>query len=168
MPVKSMKTVMKAMKKKSNSMKRPAAPSAKGGKGSIAATVKELKDGMTEDKEDKDDEETADDLKRDKGKAEKFKAMRQQLPAHIVHLYDEAANSKASPRSFRTKLINELFDRQSNGRYTLRDDKPLFVEHKALYEKKFNKDSHVAYPKSVMCGLYFHNSGFATLGLKTL
>lgn len=169
MPVKPMKSVMKVTKKKTTSVKRPAASttSAKGGKGTIAETVKQLKDGVAEDK-DETMEESPDELKRDKGKAEKFKAMRNQLPAHIVHLYDEAANSKSSPRSFRTKLINELFERQSNGRYILRDDKPLFIEHKALYERKFNKDSHVAYPKSVMCGLYFHNSGFATLGLKTL
>lgn len=74
-----MKSVMKVMKKKTKttSVKRPAASttSAKGGKGTIAETVKQLKDGVAEDK-DETMEESPDELKRDKGKAEKFKAMR--------------------------------------------------------------------------------------------
>ena len=131
------------------SMKRPSA-----NKNSIADAVKEMKQGVTEDSEDPQEE------KRDKGKAEKFKAMRGQLPSHILNLYDDAANSKSSPRAFRTQLVNALFDKTSSGRYILRDDKPMFTEHKALYEKRYNKDAHVALPRGVMLGLYFHNSFF--------
>lgn len=137
-------------------MKRPAAAT---GKNTIADAVKEMERGVGEESEQEGEE------KRDKGKAEKFKAMRGQLPSHILNLYDEAANSKSSPRAFRTQLVNALFDKTASGRYVLRDDKPMFVEHKALYEKRYNKDAHVALPRGVMLGLYFHNSYFTCIYL---
>ncbi|OLP85458.1 hypothetical protein AK812_SmicGene33548 [Symbiodinium microadriaticum] len=58
---------------------------------------------------------------RDKGTAQKFKAMRSQLPDHIDHFYDKVAEGKASPREFRTKIVNELFEKLPNGRYRLTD-----------------------------------------------
>ena len=137
-----------------NTMKRPAAAPSKS---TIADAVKEMQRGVGEESEHEESE------KRDKGKAEKFKAMRSQLPNHIINLYDEAANTKSSPRAFRTQLVNSLFDKTSSGRYILRDDKPMFTEHKALYEKRYNKDAHIAMPRGVMLGLYFHNSCFTCI-----
>lgn len=59
--------------------------------------------------------------------------------------------------------MNALFEKTSSGRYILRDDKPMFTEHKALYEKRYNKDSHIAMPRGEMLGLYFHNSYFTCI-----
>ena len=49
--------------------------------------------------------------KRDKGQGEIFARMRAagQIPQHILHLYDETAQSRPSPRDFRTNVINQLF-----------------------------------------------------------
>lgn len=59
-----------------NTMKKPAgAPS----KSTIADAVKEMQRGVGEELEQDESE------KRDKGKAEKFKAMRSQLPSHIIN-----------------------------------------------------------------------------------
>ncbi|CAK9077599.1 unnamed protein product, partial [Durusdinium trenchii] len=84
--------------------------------------------------------------------------MRRSLPAHIVHLYDTEALSKPSPREFRTQVINQLFTKLKNGRYSLNAEKPMFQEAKKLYERKYGKDSETGLPKSVLKGLYFQNS----------
>ena len=49
--------------------------------------------------------------KRDKGQGEIFARTRAagQIPQHILHLYDETAQSRPSPRDFRTNVINQLF-----------------------------------------------------------
>ena len=81
-----------------------------------------------------------------------------QLTSHVQYLYQDVANTKASPREIRTMIINTLFERKKNGRFELRDDRPLFTEAKELYERKYSKDKAVAYPRSVMKGLYFQNN----------
>lgn len=103
------------------------------------------------------DGEDCDSL-RDKGKAVKFNAMRSSLPPHILDLFDNVALKKASPRSFRTSIINSLFERTENGRYRLMDKRPMFLEAKSLYEKRFGKEQDKGFPKSVIRGLYFNNS----------
>lgn len=95
---------------------------------------------------------------RDKGKAVKFSQMRKSLPAHILHLYDEEAAKKSSPRAFRSQIVNTLFKKLDNGRYELRCDAPLFTEAKRIFETKYGKEKEKGYPRSVMRGLYFQNS----------
>ncbi|CAE7908803.1 unnamed protein product, partial [Symbiodinium necroappetens] len=138
-------------------MKKPAAA------GGLKATIGKMKAGCEEEQHDEEElpsDEDAGDSARDKGKGEKFAAMLRSdsLPPHIKHLYNEVAKSKSSPRDFRTQVINSLFERKANGRFQLRDDKPLFTEVKELYERKYSTDRALAYPRSVMKGLYFQNS----------
>ena len=165
----------------STSMKRPASstshikrPAAKTKTGAFNQTVQSLKKGWEEDdddtkkkkKDDDDDEgddadENTDDAYgnlRDKGKAVKFTQMRDSLPAHILQLYDEEAKKKASPRAFRSQIVNSLFRKLANGRYELRCDAPLFTEAKRIFETKYGKEKEKGYPRSVMEGLYFQNS----------
>ncbi|CAK9107561.1 Uncharacterized protein SCF082_LOCUS50070 [Durusdinium trenchii] len=128
--------------------------------------INELKHGLrsSSSKKDEDDNEEEsvgeeeDSHLRDKGKSIKFNSMRRSLPAHIVHLYDTEALSKPSPREFRTQVINQLFTKLKNGRYSLNAEKPMFQEAKKLYERKYGKDSETGLPKSVLKGLYFQNS----------
>ncbi|CAK9091527.1 unnamed protein product [Durusdinium trenchii] len=142
--------------------KRPAASS-----GSMNKAINALKHGLKsssskKDEDDNDEESVGDDAEeshlRDKGKNLKFNSMRRSLPAHIIHLYDTEALSKPSPREFRTQVINQLFTKLKNGRYSLNAEKPMFQEAKKLYERKYGKDSETGLPKSVLKGLYFQNS----------
>jgi hypothetical protein len=95
---------------------------------------------------------------RDKGKGIKFAKMKDQLPSHILHMYDVEAKNHSSPREFRTMIINKLFNKEDDGRFTLNVKEPFFEEHRHLYEKKFGKDTNKAVPKSIMVGLYFQGS----------
>ena len=139
----------------SSYMKRPAAA------GGVKAAIDKMQAGCkVDDGDEAGDGSEADSTTRDKGKGEKFAAMMKanMLPNHVQHLYNEVAKTKSSPRDFRTQIINSLFDRKPNGRFELRDDKPLFEEAKEIYDRKYSKDRAVAYPRAVMKGLYFQNS----------
>ena len=137
--------------------------------GCLKASIGKMQAGCDDDDasgdENVDAEDCSSDRSRDKGKGEKFASMLKTntLPAHIRHLYEEVAKSKTSPRDFRTTVINTLFERKKNGRFELRDDRPLFTEAKDLYERKYSKDRALAYPRSVMKGLYFQNNESAFL-----
>ena len=155
-------------------LKRPSA----GKQGSMNDTVSKLKHGWNDDEGKKtkttkkaktkpeddqegnsnDDDQGDDDQLRDKGKGIKFQQMKKSLPSHIVHLYEQEALAKSSPRAFRTSIINNLFKKLPNGRYELQAEQPMFQEAKKLYERRFGKDSEQGYPKSVLKGLYFQNS----------
>lgn len=155
--------------------KRPASNAPK--VGSVNQTVENLKKGWEnqedeknktknkksgaknyENEEDEDAGEEGEEGLRDKGKAVKFNQMRKSLPAHILALYDEEAQKKASPRAFRTQIVNSLFEKLPNGRYEMKADAPLFLEAKRMYETKYGKQKETGYPRSVMRGLYFANS----------
>ena len=121
-------TSMKRTSSSSSAFKRPAA---KAKTGALNQTVESLKRGWGGDDEDtntkknkkketaRDDPEESADADgdadasygepRDKGKAVKFAQMRKSLPAHILQLYDEEAAKKASPRAFRSQIVNTLF-----------------------------------------------------------
>ena len=151
-----------AARQSTSSLKRPAA--------SMSDTLNDLRKGVKNDKEDGDNagdsssEEPAsqdageDDSKRSKGKALKFAAMKDKLPPHIVELYDKGALEKASPRAFRTQIVNTLFKRTKQGRYVLKVDRPLFEEAKKIYERKWGNEKQKSFPRSVIRGLYFGNS----------
>ena len=84
--------------------------------------------------------------------------MKNQLPEHVVDLVERESSKAASPRLFKTQIINKLFRRTASGRLELNLDDPLFSEHQKLYSKKFSKEKETALPEKVMCGLYFGNS----------
>ena len=116
-------------------------------------------------KEDDDSESGHEDNEtenpRDKGKGQKFAKMKNQLPAHIIDLYDNEAKKASSPRNFRTMVINKLFTKLSNGQYQLNAKDPVFEEHKVMMEKKYGVDEQRAYPRSIMKGQFFNNSNAA-------
>lgn len=159
-------------------LKRPACDTKKGPVTSVVAALSKgvsgLASGSKKGKASKDDgendddddeeeaeegsEENADSSKRDKGKAIKFAAMKAKLPQHIVDLYDKESANHASPRSFKTLIINKLFKKLPSGRFQLCTNDPMFVEAKTLFEKKYSNDKEKSLPKSIMRGLYFQGS----------
>ena len=121
----------------SGTMKKPAAAG-----GGLKASIGKMQAGCPEDDDHRGDEQKEDscaESARDKGNGEKFASMLKsnQLPSHVQYLYQDVANTKASPREFRAMIINTLFERKKNGRFELRDDRPLFTEAKELYERKY-------------------------------
>ena len=158
MPVK--KTILK---------KPAAAPTKKRPAGRPEATSLTLNDKVSNWKkglsksdsegEDSDDEVT--DEARDKGKGQKFAKIKGELPAHIIDLYENEAKKQASPREFRSMIINKLFTRLPNGHYALNAKDPMFEEHRQIVDKKFGIDEHMALPRSIMRGKYFNGSNQA-------
>ena len=112
-----------------------------------------------------DEDEAMEAVRRDKGKGEKYASMVRAgaLPEHIQHLYEHVAQNKSSPRSFRTLIVNTLFEKLLSGRYELRDKHPMFIEAKEIYEKKYAKDTSIAVPKLIMKGMYFNGSSLNCL-----
>jgi len=115
--------------------------------GTLTTTIQSLKDGVAIGE--------VGDTNRDKGKAEKAKRDREQLPPHIVSMLDD----KSLSRKEKTKAINSLYTLDTkSGTYTLNAKEKIFEEYKKSYEKKFGLDQHEAVPKSIMKGSFFNNS----------
>eukprot|EP00435_Cladocopium_sp_Y103_P010211 s5163_g2.t1 len=135
-------------------MKKPAAKPA-------ANAVKALRNDLEEfqKNEKKGDEgENEEGDGRNKLKSEKWSRMRAAgaLPDYLVNLYEE--ESKFSPmgkRRFQTEIVNKLFKKGRGGQWELDTSDVQFQSHKALYEKKFNRDEKEALPKSLLLGMYF-------------
>eukprot|EP00435_Cladocopium_sp_Y103_P050735 s3256_g15.t1 len=145
-------------------MKRPAAASTSETgavmKKPAANAVKALKNEVQKYKQNEDDEETNDvnDKSRDKMKAEKWARMKAAgaLPAYLINLYEEEAkHSPLGKRRFQTEVINKLFKKGESGQWELDASDVQFQSHKALYEKKYNRDEKEALPKSLLLGMYF-------------
>ena len=146
MPVK--KTLIKRPAAAADLKKRPAsAPSV-----TLNEKVSAWKKGL--EKSESEEEGDADDA-RDKGKGQKFAKVKANLPAHILDLYENEAKKTASPRDFRTMLINKLFTRLPNGQLALNAKDPMFEEHKTVMDRRFGIDEHMALPRSIMRGQYF-------------
>ena len=56
-------------------------------------------------------------------------------------------------RRLQTEVINKLFVKK-NGQWEMDVSDVQFRSHKALYEKKYNKDETEALPKSLILGMY--------------
>lgn len=140
-----------------NPQKKPA--------GCINQVVANLKRGVSsfdlEQKETGENESPEEEKTRDKSKGQKYKAMKDQLPEHVVDLIEKESSKKSSPREFKTQVINALFVRNDSGKLELNLSDPVFEEHKRLYTKRFAKETDTAVPESIMRGLYFHNDSQA-------
>ena len=144
-------------------MKRPASSQlrrpASSFEGSLNQTINKMKAVATHEQEeidDHDEEET--EAGRDKSKGQKYVKMKNELPEHVVDLIEKQSAKSASPREFKTQIINKLFTRDSNGKLVLNLDDPVFTEHKKIFMKKYSKETETALPESVLRGLYFNNS----------
>ena len=73
---------------------------------------------------DSEDEQTGELAKRDLAKARKFKRMSdsQAIPEHI-----QECMAKAKTRADKSRLINELFEKDSKGNMIMKADKPVFT-----------------------------------------
>ena len=128
-------------------MKRPASHS------SIKEVVSELKESQNHD----EDNEGV----RDKQKAQKFHKMLSQgsLPEHIVHMYNiEAKKSKDGARSFQTRLINSLFQKNKDGTFSVQTEKHEFQEYRKIYHQSIAKDKTEALPRTLMLASHFHGN----------
>jgi hypothetical protein len=124
-------------------------------------------DSEQEEAEDADGEEDQEgsQTKRDRCKKQKFNTLLSQnkLPKHIVDLWYEEAQHQKNPREFRTRVINELFDRDSKGKLVLRTEAPFFTAFKQTNEERKFTCKETCLPRSVFKGMYFQNSEEALL-----
>ena len=153
MPVK--KTVLKKPAAAKVAIKKPAAAV------TLNEKVSQWKKGLDSEHEDEEESNKEEEDPRDKGKGQKFAKVKQNLPPHILDLYENEAKKHSSPREFRTQIINKLFTRLPNGQLQLNCTAPIFEEHKCMMEKKYGSDEHKALPRSIMRGKYFSNDNAA-------
>ena len=145
-------------------MKRPSSSTSANQQKKPAATINQvvanLKRGVSSvdlGDQEADENQQEGEKNRDKSKGQKYKAMKDQLPEHVVDLIEKESCKKSSPREFKTQVINSLFVRNESGKLELNLSDPIFEEHKRLYTKRFAKETDTAVPESIMKGLYFHN-----------
>ena len=140
----------------SKAQKRPAA--------SLNESVAALKSGIVESDEDENDPDaTGSDARilRNKAKGEKWARMRAagQIPKHIVDLYDNGAEGSLSKRDFRTQIVNALFEKSTTtGLFQMNTKQKMFTEAFKVYQAKYARDEQEGFAKSILKGLYFHNS----------
>ena len=114
-------------------MKRPASSGAL----SIQHTISKMQRGVSKadlikNKKISDEAETEMEVEsgRDKAKGQKYAKMKDSLPEHIVDLVEKQSVKAASPRDYKTMVINKLFKRNANGKLELNLDDQFFQEHK--------------------------------------
>ena len=73
-------------------------------------------------------------------------------------MFEVEAQSHSSPRTYRTMIINKLFNKGADGKYAQNFKDGFFEEARTMYEKKFGKDTNKALPKSILVGLYFQGN----------
>lgn len=141
-------------------MKRPASSGAL----SIQHTISKMQRGVSKadlikNKKISDEAETEMEVEsgRDKAKGQKYAKMKDSLPEHIVDLVEKQSVKAASPRDYKTMVINKLFKRNANGKLELNLDDQFFQEHKKIYQERYAKEQDNAYPESILKGLYFQN-----------
>ena len=95
-----------------NLKKKPAS------KMSTAEHARQMKLGLNGSQGESDEDP---DVVRDKGKGEKWAKMKasDKLPAYIVDMYEKEARTHASPKKFRSTMVNKLFTKQADGSYTI-------------------------------------------------
>eukprot|EP00438_Fugacium_kawagutii_P028616 Skav212747 [mRNA] locus=scaffold2545:1494:2303:+ [translate_table: standard] len=96
---------------------------------------------------------------RDKGKGIRWKKMMDQgaIPEHIVEMFEKESKKHPKPRAYKTKLINELFEKNpSTGRYEMAAHKPIFENFKKASSTKFGTQLVKGQPRSVFLYSHFH------------
>ena len=159
---------MPALSKMVTTLKKPAAsgclkkPAAVG---AINKSIEEMKlatKKKTGDDDGGDSDEfpgdAGEDIHRDKGKSVKYRRMRDSLPDYVVDLIEHQSQKSASPRAFQSQCINKMFKRNKSGKLELTLESSIFQQHKKLYKEKFQKDESIAYPESIIKGMFYGGS----------
>ena len=135
-------------------MKRPSSSTSTSQQKKPAATINQvvanLKRGVSSvdlGNQEADESQQEGEKNRDKSKGQKYKAMKDQLPEHVVDLIEKESCKKSSPREFKTQVINSLFVRNESGKLELNLSDPIFEEHKRLYTKRFAKETDYSSPR---------------------
>lgn len=138
-----------------------------------AGTLRDLKKRLLENadaallSQDEDDDhegeaaaDRTDEAIRDRCKSNKFEHLMQlgKLPAHIIKAYEEGMKLEKQPRKFKTKFVNNLFERNPNGQLVMMPNAPMFEAWKETSTTKNFHDKQAAMPKRVFKGKYFGNS----------
>ena len=111
------------------------------------------------------DDEAADELDdasglRDRSKANKFDRLlgKGEIPSEIVDMLNEGMKNSKNPRSFKTELINKLFNRDDTGKLVMCPQAPFFTAWKQSQVTKSMTHKETAFPKTVFIGKFFNNS----------
>jgi hypothetical protein len=114
----------------------------------------------SQDDDGSDPEDEGVDVKRDRCKKQKFDTLLAQnkLPNHITDMWFQGSKSVKNKRDFQTKIINNLFHRDTSGKLIMKPEAPFFSSYKQTVEKNAFKVEQVGVPRGVFKGMYFQNS----------
>ncbi len=89
---------------------------------------------------------------REKGKGIKWRKMCDQnaIPSHILDMFHKESKKHKDSRSYKTKLINQLFEKDpKTGQYHMCSHKPMFENYRRAQSTSFGEDTVNGQPKSV-------------------
>lgn len=127
----------------------------------VALAEKEKKqegeEGEEEEQAEGDPEVTPDET-RHFAKARKFAKMlkKGQLPEEIKLMYEQAAQQSATPRLFRTEMINRLFQKNKKNEWVMVTGSPEFSSWKQSQDRKFSTAKSVGVGGHIMLWQTFH------------
>ena len=125
--------------KKEKKEKKGKNEKAKEEKESFADKIKRWTQDDDEDQP-KDDGSDEGDSNRELCKARKWKRMTDAgaIPGHIAEVM-----RNAKTRAAKTKIINELFEKDSKGKLVMKANKPIFAAAKETFHKKYGSDETI-------------------------
>lgn len=113
-----------------------------------------------DDAADAEDGELNPEGKRDRSKTKKFEALLGQgkIPSHIVDMLDKGSANAKNSRKWKTQVINQLFNRDGNGKLVMMPHAPFFTAWKETNESSSLTKAQKALPRTIFCGKYFSNN----------
>ena len=121
-----------------------------------ASSWKKQMDAQSEEaaeEPDSEGEQIGDLARRDLAKARKYKRMSdsQAIPEHI-----QECMAKAKTRADKSRLINELFEKDSKGNMIMKADKPVFTSVQKAKHTKLGQDVTIGEPYDIFLHRVFH------------
>ena len=98
---------------------------------------------------------------REKGKGIKWRKMCDQnaIPSHILDMFHKESKKHKDSRSYKTKLINQLFEKDpKTGQYHMCSHKPMFENYRRAQSTSFGEDTVNGQPMSVFLFSHFHGN----------
>ena len=80
------------------------------------------------------------------------------LPDFIVQLFDKESKNRPDARSFKSSIINNLLEKQSNGQYHMNLQNNKIVEARAQIERKEAARNEQGMPKTVFLANNFNGN----------